>query len=258
MENPTISEKQKEILDFLYSFRYLHTNHFQKLFNHKDKTTVKEWLKDLRDKGFINKVTPENESFIDRSKPNIYCLTKLARRHLKHDEKYSKKVLNKVYRAKTRTIKFINHFLFIADIYLLLRNRSEPDQELEFFTENELAGYEYFPQPLPSVYLTITTKEETQRFFLEIIDPYTPPFVIRNRVKKYLDYATDGDWEANTNNEPLPAVLFICPSSSNKSHIYFYAKAKFEEAFEEVFDLYLTTWNILKSDSDDIWEKVTI
>jgi protein involved in plasmid replication-relaxation len=258
MDNPTISEKQKEILDFLYSLRYLHTNHFQKLFNHKDKTTVKEWLKDLRDNGYINKVIIEEDSFIDRTKPNIYCLTKLARRQLKQKEKYSKKVLNKVYREKTRTAKFINHCLFIADVYLLLRDRKEPDQELEFFTENELNEYEYFPQPLPSAYLTITTGEDTHRYFLEIFDQYTPSFVLRNRVKKYLDYATSGDWEANTNSEPLPSVLFICPTSKNKSHIFFYAKAKFEEAFEETFDLYLTTWKLLKSDSQDIWEKVAI
>ena len=258
MNIPATTDKQKEILSYLYSFRYLHTNHFQKLFNHSDKTTVKEWVKDLRDKGFINKIENENDSFIDRAKPYIYCLAPLARQLLKKDDTYDRVVLDRIYREKKRKPKFINHCLSIADTYLLFLSRKEPDQELEFFTESELIQYTYFPQPLPSAYITVTTKEGTQLYFLDVFDPYTPSFVLRRRVREYLDYAESGDWEANTNGEPLPAVLFICPSSKSKAHVYFYAKAKFEKTYEETVDLYLTTWDTFKSERDDIWERVSI
>lgn len=258
MHIPVITDKQKEILTYLYTFRYLHTNQIQKLFNHKDKTTVKEWLKDLRDKGFINKVEQENDSFIDRSKPNIYCLAPLARQILKKDETYDRTVLDRIYRENKRKPKFIEHCLAITDAYLLFLARKEQDQELEFFTETELTRFDYFPQPLPSAYLSITTKKETQRYFLDIFDPYTPSFVLRMRVKQYLDYADSGDWEVNTNGEALPAILFICQSNKSKSHVYFYSKSKFEKAYEETIDLYLSTWDILRSNQDDIWEKVEI
>ena len=83
-------------------------------------------------------------------------------------------------------------------------------------------------------------------------------FELRNRIKTYLSYANSGNWEANTNGEPLPSILFVCPSSKLKSHIYFYAKAKFEKAFEDKIDLYLTTWKIIHSGNKNIWEKVII
>ncbi len=255
---PEITDKQKEILNYLYSFRYLHTNHFQKLFNHTDKTTVKVWLKDLRDKGFINKVEQEEESFIDRTKPNIYCLTPKARQILKQNEDNDLVVLARIYKEKKRKPRFINHCLSIADAYIFFLSQKEPDQELEFFTEPELKNYKYFPEDLPSAYISIATKEESQRYFLDVFDPFTPAFVLRKRVKQYIEYADSGEWEANTNGEPLPSILFICPSKNLKSHMYFHVKAKFEKAFEEIIDLYLTTWNILKSGHKDVWERVSI
>lgn len=256
MQLPHITEKQKEILKYLYQFRYLHTNHIQNLFNHKDKTTVKVWLKDLREKGFIHKIESEEESFIDRSKPNIYCLAPMARQILKYDEESNATVLDRIYKEKKREQKFIKHCLSIADVYLFFISQKEAGQEIEFFTETELVSYKFFPHPKPSAYISITSNEGTQRYFLDYFDPYTPPFVYRKRINYYLDYANSGDWEANSGAEPLPSILFICPTKNIKSHVYKFTKSKFEKAFEETLDLYLTTWESLKPGNNNIWEKV--
>ncbi|HWY79773.1 MAG TPA: replication-relaxation family protein [Candidatus Sulfotelmatobacter sp.] len=254
---PKTTEKQKEIFMYLYAYRFLTTNHFQKLFNHKDKKRVKEWLKDLKEKGYIHKKETE-QSYIDRSKPAIYCLTPKARHLLKKDENCDVLVLDRIYSEKRRTLKFINKCLSIADMYLYLLSRKEPDQELDFFTESELVSYSYFPQELPSAYITITSKNDVERYFLEMYEEYTPAFEMRNRVKKYINYAERGIWEANTNDEPLPSILFICPSKKLKKHIYYYALAKFKKAYAETIDLYLTTWEIIKSGEKNIWEKVEL
>jgi len=255
---PETTNKQKQIFNYLYIFRFLHTNHFQKLFNHKDKTTVKEWLKDLKEKGYINKVANEKNNFEDRTQPAIYCLAPKARHILKKNENCDLVILEKIYKEKKRKPKFVNKCLSIADMYLFFLSQKEPDQELEFFTESELVRYDYFPDKLPSAYISITSKEETQRYFLDVFGPYTPAFEMRSRVKLYLEYATSRTWEANTNGESLPSILLVCPSKNLKSHIYFFTKAKFEKDFEENIDLYLTTWEIIKSGNKNIWEKVTI
>lgn len=256
MTLPDTTNKQKQIFNYLYTFRFLHTNHFQKLFNHTDKTTVKEWLKDLRDKGYINKVANEKNSFEERTKPAIYCLAPKARHILKENENCDLLVLERIYKEKTRKPRFINKCLSIADMYLFFLSQKEPDQELEFFTESELVRYDYFPEELPSAYISITSKDETQRYFLDVFGPYTPAFELRNRVKAYLQYADSGNWEANTNNELLPSILFVCPSKNLKAHIYFFTKAKFEKACEDKIDLYVTTWEIIQNGNKNIWEKV--
>src|ERR1700682_2055638 len=109
----TITDKQKQILNYLYSFRFLHTNHFQKLFNHKDKTTVKEWLKDLKDKGFITLIDNEKNNFEKRTTPNIYCLAPKARHILKQNENSDLQVLDRIYKEKKRKSRFINKCLSI-------------------------------------------------------------------------------------------------------------------------------------------------
>jgi hypothetical protein len=254
---PETTEKQKEIFMYLYTYRFLHTNQFQKLFNHKDKKRVKEWLKDLKEKGYIYKIETE-QSYIDRSKPAIYCLTPKARHILKKNENCDLLVLDRIYSERRRKLKFINKCLSIADMYLFFLSQKEPDQELEFFTESELVRYNYFPQDLPSAYISITSKNDEARYFLDVYGEFTPAFELRSRIKTYMNYAESGIWEANTNGEPLPSILFICPSKNLKRHIYYYALAKFKKAYTETLDLYLTTWEIIRSGRKNIWEKVEL
>jgi len=69
-----LTNQQKHIPNFLYKFRFINTNQFQKLFNHKEPNTVQDWLKDLKDKGYIvsmytRKVRGENTWHL---KPVIY------------------------------------------------------------------------------------------------------------------------------------------------------------------------------------------
>lgn len=150
METDKLTDKQQEILHYLYTFRFLHTNHFQKLLQHKDKKRVKEWLKDLVQKGFIYHVKNEEESFIDRTKPYVYCLDLKARKLLKKQKNCDLLVLDRIYKEKKKGQKFINTCLLIADMYLFFISQKDPGQEIEFFTESELVGYEYFPEERPS------------------------------------------------------------------------------------------------------------
>ena len=60
-----LTNQQKHIPSFLYKFRFINTNQFQKLFNHKDPQRTQAWLKDLKDKEYIvsmyaRKVRSEN------------------------------------------------------------------------------------------------------------------------------------------------------------------------------------------------------
>jgi hypothetical protein len=258
MTLPNTTNKQKEIFNYLYTFRFLHTNHFQKLFNHQDKRRVKAWLKDLKDKEFINLVENGKNNFEKRTKPMIYCLAPKARHILKKNENCDLFILDRIYKEKTRGTKFVNKCLSIADLYLFFLSKKEPGHELGFFTESELVRYDYFPKALPSAYISITTQDGSLRYFLEFFGAYTPAFEMRNRINVYLHYVDSGNWEANANGEPFPSIIFICPSKNLKTHIYFYTKAKFEKEFEEKFDLYLTTWDIIQSGTKKIWEKVSI
>ncbi len=255
MQLPPLTKKHKEIIHFLYQFRFLHTNHFQKLLHHKNPNRTQTWLKELKDNKYITTdYNPKN--FHDKNKPAIYYLTSKSIKILKDYEDCYPTALTKIYTEKKRKKKFIDHCLDIADIYLFLEAQKEKDEEISFFTENELVPYDYFPDPLPSAYIEVKTKEATQRYFLDLFDSYTPPFVLRRRVKTYMRYINSGNWEANAKDVEFPSILFVFPSNSLKKHITIYAKALFEKEYEEKIQLFSTTKEIIQSGEKNIWEKV--
>lgn len=247
------TDKQKKLLFLLYSFRYLTIIQFQKILNHKDPHRIKEWLKDLKNKKCVAVIQDKS----DPTKPFIYCLDTKARYILNEDENCDETILGRLYKEKNNKGKFVNKNLFIVDIYLFFLSQQEKNSELNFFTQNDLEGYSYFPEELPSAYIAVEENKETTRYLLEYFDEYTPPFVLRNKVKAYIKYAEDGTWEANTENSPFPTILFVCPTENLKKHILMYAKAKLEKSFTDI-DLFVTTKSVLSSakPNQHVWKEV--
>ncbi len=148
----------------------------------------------------------------------------------------------------------LSEMQFMRGIYLL--SQKESKEEIKFFTKHLLRGYEYFPQPLPDAFISVKGEETTRRYFLDFFDEYTPTFVLRKRVKMYIEYVEKSDWDENTDNAPFPSILFICPNERVKKHVYYYAKSLFEKEYEEKISLFLTTMEKIQREDKNIWEKV--
>lgn len=219
---PKITDKELSILLYLYKFRFLNTNQFQKLFNHKKPQIVQKWLKDLKDKGFVsahdfNDIN--HNGYIVHTKPTIYRLTKLARRKLKTNPKCEIEELDRIYQEKDVTDDFINRFVFIADVYLNLLNQLEGEEKLHFFTQSNLRGFEYMPNPLPNAYIAIKKPKKTKRYFLIYIDRRKPWLVQDKIINKYIEYVSNNDWSVYS-NDPLPKFLIICPNDKRQKYFY--------------------------------------
>ena len=81
MKLPKLTTKQQEIIHLLYRYRYLDRIQIQTLMRHKDKRRVLAWLKDLRDKDYVEWIY--STDFIEKSKPAIYYLGINGVRYLK-------------------------------------------------------------------------------------------------------------------------------------------------------------------------------
>lgn len=119
----TLTPKQIEILILLYGFRFLTTTHIQTLLKHKEQRRIKSWLKDLFDKGFVGRIY--SRTIGEGNKPAIYYLSTKSRFVLRGQKHVKAELLNRVYREKLRSRSFIDHCLFIADIYLNLVDSTE-------------------------------------------------------------------------------------------------------------------------------------
>jgi len=247
-----ITKKQIELLDYLYKFYFLNTNQFQKLCHHKKPQTVQKWLKDLKDKGYINIHKTNENKFIAKTQPTIYYLDKLARQKLKSNQKYDIKILNRVYRKKTLSNEFIKNSILIADIYINLLSQIKTKEKLYFFTRTNLKGFDYFPQPPIDAYIAVKTQKNTRRSFLILINSKIPWRTIDQRMRDYVAYSYDNQW-SDYSLDPLPSFFIVCPNKTTQKHLY----SVIENEFPAI-SFYLTIKETIQELGfmTNIWEKV--
>ncbi|SRR5258708_2311135 len=119
--NPkTITKKQLEILLLLYRFRFLDTKNIQLLLHHKLPSRIQSWLFDLNQKDYIHQFYNKT-SFVERTKPAIYCLSTKAKKILKTQKECDPYLLGQIYREKNRSKEFRQHCCYIADLYNKMR-----------------------------------------------------------------------------------------------------------------------------------------
>lgn len=251
---PLINDHQNQILFLLYKFRFLTINQLLKHFNHKYPYRIREWLTDLKEKEYISVIMDKT----DPTKPHVFCLTTKAKYILQESEDSDKNFLERLYKEKGLKENFRNHLLFIVDIYLFFLSQKEKDSTLHFLTQQDLIGYDFFPEELPDVYIAVETQEGTDKYFLDLFDEYRKPAeVARFAVRKYITYCEDGSWQANTENSAFPTLLFIVQDERRRKHITMYGKAKLAKTFQDI-SLFLTTQDVIKfsKGKTNIWSQV--
>lgn len=255
MEDPSITPKQLDILLLIYRFRFLDRKHIQQFLNHKDPRRIKSWLKDLVDKKILGR--KYSRKLGENIKPAVYFLSTKSKRILEGCEETEEKLLNRVYREKTRSQKFIDHHLFLADVYFFLNSQTQQNKsKLYFYTKTDLINHKYLPLPIPDAYIAIKEGKSTKRYFLDVIDEGTPRFMLRKRISQYLEFYERDLWQERT-NYPFPSILLICPDQSIKEFLNRFIPKFLEEETEDDILFYLTTKEIVKSSkmNVNIWQE---
>ena len=253
---PKNTKSQTEIIKDIYKFRFINTNQFQKFFNHKDSTMVKEWLKDLRDKGYIDTDYKRNDISENRN-PAKYFLTPLGRRLLKGQKGFDIDFLERVYKEKGRSPVFKNHCSDIVDMYLFLKSQKEPDEELKFFTESNLTKYKYFPKTKFDAYVVLQKKKSIRRFLMHIFNASDPKWLPVQKLKDYIKYYDENTWQENTVDSPFPTLLFVLPTESFKYEVFKEGRKVLQKAITVDIHLFIETKDAIKTkDPKHIWQKV--
>lgn len=249
-----ITKTQKIILFLLYKFRFITVLQLQKYFHHKDTHRIREWMTDLKDKGYSSVIVDESDPTVS----HIFCLATNARYILEEDENCDKNFLKRLHKEKDIKINSRNHFLFLFDIYLYFLSRKTKGSKLTFLTQQDLMGYDFFPKELPDAYIAIEKKGQTDKYFLDLFDESRKHLgVIRFTTRKYIKFAEDGDWQANTKNSPFPTLLYVVQNDRRKKYLMKYGKYKLSKTFEDI-SLYVTTQDAIRFSNDkvNIWQKV--
>jgi hypothetical protein len=250
-----LTSKQYQILILLYRYRFLNRPQIQQMMNHKDKKRINSWLKGLKDKKIIGCIY--TRELTANNSAAIYHLATKSRNILLNDDTTDARVLKRVYREKHRSKRLVNHSLLTADINLLLNQQLKEDEKLHFFTKVDLITHSYFPYKRPDGYIAIESLNETKRYFLEIIDPGTPRFMLRKQISSYMEYFDEDNWQKAT-NYPNPKLLFVCPDETLQSFFQRYSQQVLEEEMIDV-DIYTTSMEQIQNyqPKTNVWWQVS-
>lgn len=252
----TITPKQLEILILIYRFRFLNRTQIQTLLNHKDAKRINTWLKDLTEKNTLGRIY--STKLKENTKPAIYYLATKSRKILLEQHNTNKKILNRAYREKNASQKLISHCIFLADIYLLLKNEdTKNNQELSFYTKTDLADHKYLPYNRPDGYISLKNKNHTKRYFLELIDEGTPRFMLRKKISQYIEYFEEGTWKNRTLHDN-PSLLFICPNQIIKDFLNKHIAQVLEEETSDL-QFFLSLKSAIQAEgiTPSTWQLVT-
>lgn len=194
-----LNQEQLDLLKMLYKFRFGTKNLITRYLGKKDQSSVFRRLENLIEQGLVAK--RYDSTYKLQGKSAAYYLTPAGARALQthNNNELNVKLL---YKSKDVSESFIEQSLIAFRIYNDLTQ--EHKQTLKFHTKTDLAKYTYFPQPLPSAYIRI----ESRQYFLELLKSSDPSFVAKRLIQRYLSYARESDWE-DTGTD-LPSIVLVC------------------------------------------------
>ncbi len=236
MKLPKITNKQKEILDLVYSFRFLNRIQIQRLMNHKDKKRIVAWLKDLREKQYLNWIYSDH--YLERTKPAIYYLGINGIRYLKTTNNYPIEELRKRYYENKRSKGFISHSILVADCAINLKEKTtgslkyssytpaqyvDPGCDYHFLAEHEVLR--------PSLLIVKKGQTAATNYLLELFDSTLPRYRLRYRLKHYVNYLIFNEWTDTTNGKQNLIILLVVPKLTD----LIYAKRRVKKLLRDEF-----------------------
>jgi len=250
---------------------------------HSDKRRIGAWLKDLREKQYIEWIY-DPKDFAEKTKPAIYYIGINGVRWLKTLEnedgteyRYLPDEVRKRYRESTRSRTYIDRCLLLADCCIEFETQTsnsnnsltftyqteadylDPDSRYHFLLESELIHPHLCCMSRNAGDKGTTTKQ----YLIEVFDATLPRYRLSKRLKQCVQFLEEEDeeWKAEMKTNSLPIFLFVCPRTTD----VIYAKRRARSLLADIWDddergdifLRFATVDALKSKgcTAQIWER---
>ena len=260
---PDIEEKQKEIVDLVFKFRFINRKQIQKLFGHKDPSRINKWLKDLVERKYLGRIY--SHRLLENTKPAIYFLDNngiIWGRFEKgtNYEELEFKYVKKFYEDKHASESFVNHCVSIFELYLQFKDAEREKKNLEYDFETKTENWietqrqrsyrgdfndvkELIPDA--SVEKIIETKDKitTDLYFIILFEPHVPRYAIRYKVDQYIKCHEENDGKRIPGlTIEFPTILLIFPTQQKANQIGKYIRKQLDKRFVEKMTFMLTTY----------------
>jgi hypothetical protein len=261
MTHQTLTPKQKDLIQLTFSFRYINRLQFQIYLNHKSPRQINKHLKKLTELKYLKKVKDSADypsSYTHLATPSIFCLGGKGITFIVTLRKQNPQELKNRYKDSTRSQIFINHHLTLTGIFIeLLKESRNKSSTLTFQTKEDYEEGSVLELLHPDAYIVKKSKNNTQTFLIDIINPTTPSFIMKRRVRVYIKAFVNNTLESET-GEDFPIVLCICPTQSTQTDFARYIRRtlKFEDIEGLIYKLTTQEKVIQYGVTRDIWRPV--
>jgi hypothetical protein len=196
---PAITIQQRDYLSLIFKYRFT-TPILISLSRQTTTDTTRKTLSILERKKLIGKRYDSSYKLLGKS-ARYYLLPAsfpLLRQTLGRKET----LLHKRYKDAKATNEYVDHCVAIFTLCIDIASRYS---QLKVSLRDEMRQDESYPRPLPDVYIKDPTKyKRRSEYFIDIFDN-VPLFVIRQRIKKYIQLIEDQLWE----RKKYPIVVLI-------------------------------------------------
>ena len=244
-----LNDTQLAILHELYRFRIGTTQLLSTALQTENKNLLNRKLTVLLEQDHIARIY--DPSYRLNHQHASFFLSTNGVKELKNlpEKNYSPRVLANIKRLKHPSDKFVYHALGVFEACNLIKARRGDDVRL--FTKSELADFNYFPEKRPDAFIRLKTANGEQQYILEYLESNTPFRVILGKLKSYIKYCDEGEWEVT--NSPLPPILLVCDSGALEKRIQKYGITAIEEADDDVLRFYSTNLPALQAQAKLPW-----
>lgn len=263
-ELPDIYDKQKEIVNLVFRFRFINRHQLQRLFGHKDPSRLNKWLKDLVNKKYLGRIY--SHKLLENTKPAIYYLGNNGIIWARYEgmewrnDSIELKYLKKFYEDKHASESFINHCTAMFDIYLQFKavEKQSKNTEFDFETKTESwinaqidknyeEDFDNIKELIPdaSIEKIVETKDKmtTNLYFIILFDAHVPRYAMRYKIDQYIKCHEDNDGKHIPGlTIEFPIILLIFPTQQKADQIGKYIKKQLDRSFVLNMNIQVTTY----------------
>ncbi len=255
------TDKQMDILEFVYKFRFINRKQIQYLMGHKDARRINAWLKDLVEYKYLGRIY--SHKLLENTKPAIYFLANegIGWVRVNHFEDEPHKV-KRFYQDKHASERFINHCVALCDLYIKWRPlKFEKDERYLISTSTELWYDEELKNIRPDAHIEDDRGEGFKTSFLDLIEPYVPMYAIRYKIDQYIEFRSNTDrWDVYCGYPKEAFIIrFILPNQGKLNRVKKYIQKRLNEIYdiEDLTFLLATHQKAMENGStDEIWQEV--
>ena len=255
------TDRQMDILELVYKFRFINRHQIQKYLNHKDARRINAWLKDLVEHRYLGRIY--SRKLLENTKPAIYFLSHegIGWVRANHYEDEPEKV-KRFYQDKHASQRFINHCVALVDLILQYKEIDDrtnyehlPSTSSELWYEEELKNIR------PDAYIERSRgkSDKYYSFFLELFDYYIPMYALRYKIDKYIELRGETDsWDIFSSDFKSIQVRMVFTNQQKLNKLGKYIQQQLDDMYVEGITFALTTYKKVaeKGIGAEIWQEV--